>query len=186
MQPHKAGKAGMKRKRPKAEEKASRPARHSKKKVRAGGGAPASAPDREADKRPGENGQKPAWQVKQECAQQVMLEMKNIVDGLIVKAKGGSCQHAKFLFDFAGVEAGGGEESAAGEGKLLAELLLRRLDAAALGSVRQRVEGLDAGAPGAFAVAESKEASAGSSAPAAAAIAAEPAGMLIGATARQT
>lgn len=103
-----------------------------------------------------------------------MLEMKNIVDGLIVKAKGGSCQHAKFLFDFAGVEASGGEESAAGEGKLLAELLLRRLDAAALGSVHQRVEGLGAGTPGAFAVAESKEAPAGSSAPAAAAVAAEP------------
>lgn len=142
MQAHKGSKARKKRSGPEVKEKGQRPAKHSQKKAQ-------SNSDPEADRRPGENKQKPARQVKQECTQRVIDEMGEIVDGLIEKAKDGSCQHAKFLFDFAGVEAGGvGEAGSPGrEGEPLTELLLRRLDAAAAGSAPQRVNNGRAGDP---------------------------------------
>ena len=127
MQTHKETKAGTKRSLTKAREKGQRPAKSSHKKAQA---APAGNSRPEADKLPGENKRKPAEQVKQECQQRIIDEMGEIVGGLLEKAKDGSCQHAKFLFDFAGVEAGGAEASSpARADESLAALLLSGLDA---------------------------------------------------------
>lgn len=120
--------------------KGKRPAKHSKKKAQTapvdGRRKPPSTPNPETRKPPGDKKKKPAGQVKQECTQRVVNEMEEIIGALIKKAKDGSSQHAKFLFDFAGVEEGGGEEesSPGREAESLAELLLRRLDAAAAGA----------------------------------------------------
>jgi len=84
---------------------------------------------------PEEGKQQSPRQVQQECTAKVMQEMGEIFSAVIGKAKKGSFQHAKFLLDFAGVEgagSGAGNSSEQG-GESLAELLLRRLDAAAAG-----------------------------------------------------
>lgn len=49
---------------------------------------------------------------------------KRIIQGLIEKAEGGSCQHAKFLFEYAGL-APGSEEGAHDHKASLAEILLK-------------------------------------------------------------
>jgi len=64
-----------------------------------------------------------------------MQAMEEIFSAVIGKAKEGSFQHAKFLLDFAGVEGAGNGEGSSPEpgGESLAELLLRRLNAAEAG-----------------------------------------------------
>jgi hypothetical protein len=138
MQAHKATKARTKRNGAGVREKGQRPAKTSRKKAQA---ASAGNSHPEADKLPGENKRKPAQQVKQECQQRVIDAMGEIVGGLLEKAKDGSCQHAKFLFDFAGVEAGGAEASAPGrKDESLAALLLSGLDSPATGFLPQQAQ----------------------------------------------
>ena len=97
-----------------------------------------NAKPKPADQRhgPEEGKQKSPRQVQQECTAKVMQEMTEIITAVIGKAKEGSFQHAKFLLDFAGVEGAGSGEGSSPEqgGESLAELLLRRLDAAAAGT----------------------------------------------------
>jgi hypothetical protein len=70
-------------------------------------------------------------EVQRECRERVWRAAPRIMDALIEQAGKGSCQHAKFLFDFAFAAAAQlsepEEEDLAGPS--LAEILLERLDA---------------------------------------------------------
>jgi hypothetical protein len=129
---------------PEVKEKNARPARQNpsakrtkKEQTPAEAGSESATAARQPVRNPPSEEQKTPQQLQQECTEQVLKEMENIFAGLIGKAKEGSFQHAKFLLDFAGVEgaagsAGSDASSPDQQGESLVELLLRRLDGAAL------------------------------------------------------
>lgn len=69
-------------------------------------------------------------ELEQELAQLIRQSAPEIVKKVIDKARDGSYQHAKFLFDLAGLDlARGGEDDEAGENESLAAFLRRELTA---------------------------------------------------------
>ena len=62
-----------------------------------------------------------------QCRERALQATPEIVDALIKQAKGGSYQHAKFLFEFVQAEAPREKEDDDLPGPSLAEILLERL-----------------------------------------------------------
>lgn len=70
------------------------------------------------------------FELEQELAQLIRQSAPDIVKKVIAKAQEGSYQHAKFLFELAGIDlARGAEEDGDGENESLAAFLRRELTA---------------------------------------------------------